>query len=262
VVFSTSLNGATVTSVTIPAGSSSTSFYYGDTKAASPTITAISSPLTSASQTETVTAAAPTKLAFAQQPTNTTAGATISPAVTVQILDAYGNLTSSTASVSLTGPATLSGTTTVNAVNGVASFSTLSVTKAGTGYSLSASSPTLTGATSGSFNVTAANISLSFSPCPASTKKGWTFSYSVVRSTADQFGNPDPNAGSSLTVNLTGTNGSWASPQSVTIAAGSTLSSTTDAWTNTPAMGVSVTLTGVAAMNGYSVASCTYLTTH
>src|SRR5207249_2834753 len=41
------------------------------------------------------------KLAFVQQPTTTTAGQTISPAVTVQIQDANGNLTTSTASVGI-----------------------------------------------------------------------------------------------------------------------------------------------------------------
>jgi 23S rRNA pseudouridine955/2504/2580 synthase len=55
-----------------------------------------------------------------------------------------------------TNPAagTLSGTKTVSSVSGVATFSTLSIDKAGTGYTLSATSGTLTGATSNAFNVT------------------------------------------------------------------------------------------------------------
>jgi prepilin-type N-terminal cleavage/methylation domain-containing protein len=55
-VFSTTSGGAAVTQVTIPAGSSSVSFYYGDTKAGTPTITAASAGVTSGTQAETITA--------------------------------------------------------------------------------------------------------------------------------------------------------------------------------------------------------------
>jgi len=44
---------------------------------------------------------------------------------------------------------------TVNAVNGVATFNNLSIDKAGTGYTLTASSAGLTGVTSSSFNINA-----------------------------------------------------------------------------------------------------------
>src|SRR5262249_16940864 len=96
-----------------------------------------------------------------QQPTNTPAGTTISPAVTVRIVDPYNNLTNSTASVSLamgSNPSggTLSGTTTKAAVAGVATFSDLSIDKKGIGYTLLASSSGLTGATSNAFNITGA----------------------------------------------------------------------------------------------------------
>ncbi|MGE5759742.1 MAG: Ig-like domain-containing protein, partial [Gemmatimonadota bacterium] len=92
-----------------------------------------------------ITAGPPAKLAFGQQPTSTTAGATIAPAVTVRILDAVGNLTGSTANVTIaitagtgTAGAHLSGVSsvTVAAVAGVATFSGLSVDSVGTGYSL------------------------------------------------------------------------------------------------------------------------------
>lgn len=102
-----------------------------------------------------------TQLAFAQQPTNATAGATITPAVTVQIQDSDGNLvTTATNTVSLAigsnpGSGTLGGTTSVAAVAGVATFNNLSINNAGAGYTLTASAAGLTGATSGSFNITA-----------------------------------------------------------------------------------------------------------
>jgi uncharacterized repeat protein (TIGR03806 family) len=101
------------------------------------------------------------RVAFTQQPTTVNAGATITPAVRVTVQDSSGNtVPSSTATVTLVignnpGGATLSGTTSVAAVNGVATFSNLSLNNAGTGYTLTASSSGLTGATSSAFNVQA-----------------------------------------------------------------------------------------------------------
>jgi uncharacterized repeat protein (TIGR03803 family) len=71
-------------------------------------------------------------LAFAQQPTSTTAGATIAPAVTVRILDSSGNVvTGDNATIALSiqsGPAgaTVNGAS-VAAINGVATFNNLSL---------------------------------------------------------------------------------------------------------------------------------------
>ncbi len=102
-----------------------------------------------------------TKLAFLTSPSSATTGVTISPAVTVAVQDASGNAVSTaTPSVTIaigTNPAsgTLAGTATVSAVGGVATFSSLSIDKAGTGYTLRATATGLTAATSASFNVTA-----------------------------------------------------------------------------------------------------------
>src|SRR5947207_9824043 len=52
------------------------------------------------------------------------------------------------------GGSTLSGTTTVAAVNGVASFGDLSANKTGTSYALSATATGLNPATSSGFNIT------------------------------------------------------------------------------------------------------------
>src|SRR5207249_6610812 len=78
-----------------------------------------------------ITPGTATRLAFTQQPTNTVAGEAISPAVQLSALDPAGNLVPTfmgnvtVALGSNPGGSTLSGTTTVAAVNGVASFSTL-----------------------------------------------------------------------------------------------------------------------------------------
>ena len=73
-LFSSTLNGPTTTSVSIPGGSSTVSFFYGDAKAGTPTVTAAASGLTSATQQETVNTAGASKLAFTQQPSNSTGG--------------------------------------------------------------------------------------------------------------------------------------------------------------------------------------------
>ncbi|TLY37503.1 MAG: hypothetical protein E6K60_04490, partial [Nitrospirae bacterium] len=99
-------------------------------------------------------------VAFVPQPTNAVSTAVISPAVTVQVLDANNNVvTSSSAPITVAigsnpGGGTLAGTVTQNAVNGVATFNNLSINKVGTGYTLTANSSGLTGTTSSAFNIT------------------------------------------------------------------------------------------------------------
>jgi hypothetical protein len=162
-VFSATLNGTSVTSVSIPGGSSSVSFYYGDTKAASPVITASGS-LTSALQTETITAAAANQLVFVQQPTNRSATIAISPAVTVQVEDSFGNnVADNSFSITLAPSVNsiASGATASTNSSGLATFSSIIINTAALGLTLTAS-PTLTGSgvstslASSSFNVTVA----------------------------------------------------------------------------------------------------------
>lgn len=130
-------------------------------RAESTTITASAAGLTGvASSSLTVNPEAANKLGFGTQPSNTADAAAISPAVTVQVQDTYGNVvTSSTAPVTMAignNPASgvLRGTLTVNAASGVATFSDLHIWEIGSGYTLTASSSPLTGATSSAFNIT------------------------------------------------------------------------------------------------------------
>ena len=108
-----------------------------------------------------LSAGAPAQLAFSSQPTSIAAGGVITPAVTVLVEDALGNLVS-TATNAVTvalganpGSATLGGTKTVNASGGVATFSTLTLDRPGTGYTLGATGSGLSGAASNPFNVSA-----------------------------------------------------------------------------------------------------------
>ncbi len=177
------------------------------------TLTAAATALTAATSTGfNITPAAAKQLAFTVQPSSVTAGVSIAPAVNVTIQDSLGNtVTGATNAVTLsigTNPAvgSLLGMRTVNAVNGMATFSDLSIDKAGTGYTLTASSSLLTGATSAAFNVgVAAPSKLAFTVQPSSATAGVAIAPAVQAAVQDAFGNTVPNATDAVTV-VIGTN--------------------------------------------------------
>ena len=98
------------------------------------------------------------RLEFAA-PSNGTAGEPLSPAVRVSAVDSAGTVdTTFHGAVTVTlgdnpGRGTLRGTRTVDAVRGVASFADLSINRAGTGYTLVATTTGVRGATSPAFDV-------------------------------------------------------------------------------------------------------------
>ncbi len=151
------------------------------------------------------------KLAFTVQPTNSVAGVSFGPPVAVTIEDQAGTpVTSATNAVTLAigtnpGGGTLSGTTTVSAVNGVATFN-LSIQKAASGYTLAASSPSLSGATSGSFAITpAAPAQLAFAVPPLGAQGGQPITPAVQIAVQDAFGNVATSATNAVTLAI-GTN--------------------------------------------------------
>jgi hypothetical protein len=100
--------------------------------------------------------------AFAVQPSTTLPEMTITPAVRVNVLDGAGNLVlgftgTVTIAIGHNGgtvmPGTLSGTKTVTAVNGVATFADLSIDQLGNGYTLVVTAGGVTGAESAPFNI-------------------------------------------------------------------------------------------------------------
>jgi hypothetical protein len=152
-----------------------------------------------------ISAGNPTQLVWGTQPSNATGGASLG-SITVSIEDAAGNVvTSATDAVTLAignnaGPGgTLSGTLTVNAVSGVASFSGLSVDVAGTGYTLTAADGLLTGATSNAFNITIGSAAkLAFTTVPASA--GSSAAFTVKVTVEDAGGNKISGSTASITV--------------------------------------------------------------
>ncbi len=106
-----------------------------------------------------VTIGAASKLGFITHPSTAAPGAMLSPAVVVAVQDIGGNTVptaTNTVTVALgtnAGNGTLSGVTTAVAINGLATFETLSINNPGSGYTLTATAPNLTGATSRLFSI-------------------------------------------------------------------------------------------------------------
>jgi uncharacterized delta-60 repeat protein len=140
------------------------------------TLTATDGSFTAATTASiTVTAGAAARLAFSTSPTGTTTGSDITPAVTVNVEDANGNLvTTDTSTVTIaiaSGPAgaVLGGTTAVAAVGGVATFGNLTLSTPGA-YTLTASDSADAPVSSASFTISApgANM-LAFAQQPVNT---------------------------------------------------------------------------------------------
>ncbi|MEI7899091.1 MAG: Ig-like domain repeat protein [bacterium] len=113
---------------------------------------------------QVVNPGAPAKLVFTTQPSGGQPGAALVPQPVVTLQDAFGNTANSSAAITLAitagtptngGPGTLSGTKTVSAVSGVATFTNLSIDVAGAGYKLTATSEGLASTNSTSFKVEA-----------------------------------------------------------------------------------------------------------
>src|SRR5207249_1108687 len=124
-------------------------------------------------------AGAATQVSFSVQPSNTVAGAAITPAVRLAALAGEGKTRSGfTGNVTVAlgvnpGSGTLSGTTTVAAVAGVATFPGLSINKVGTCYTLTANSGSLTRIPSTTLIRSAgAATQVSFSVQPSNTVAG------------------------------------------------------------------------------------------
>ena len=110
-----------------------------------------------------VSAGTATQLGIQTQPGNGIAGLALSPQPVIAIQDQFGSVVTSDSTTEVTAAietnpegGTLSGTLTVEAVNGVVTFTNLEVDTPGTGYTLKfTSSPVLTAAISSAFNVAA-----------------------------------------------------------------------------------------------------------
>ncbi len=157
-----------------------------------------------------ITVGGAAKLGFVQQPSNATGGATISPAVTVEIQDAGGNrVLGTTNSITLAigvnpGPnGVLTGTNPVSAINGLATFSNLSIDSAGTGYTIVATSGGLTQTTSSTFDITVGGATkLGFRIQPSNTAGGAAINPAIQVEVQDAGGNRVTTASNSIALSI------------------------------------------------------------
>lgn len=157
----------------------------------------------------------PSRLAFVQNPTSTQTGVSFSPAVTVAVEDSNFNVvTNSSASVTVSivnsganpGGGSLSGTATANAVNGIATFSNLSIDAIGAGYRLGAATSGLIGASSNSFTVYGTVSQLAFTTQPVGGQTSTAFATQPVVTVQDAQGNTVQNSTASIMLTVsTGT---------------------------------------------------------
>src|SRR5439155_19302 len=164
---------------------------------------------TATSSSFNITAGVATQLAFGTEPGTTVANRQITPAVKVRALDAFGNVaTGFTGAVAVAlgsnpGSATLSGTTPVAAVAGVATFVDLSVNKTGTGYPLTGSASGFAPVASSAFDITPGTATqLAFTQQPSTTVAGATITPAVQVTALDPAGNPVTSFTGSVTVAL------------------------------------------------------------
>lgn len=156
----------------------------------------------------------PTRLVITQQPVSTTAGLTLNT-ITAELQDDAGNR-AATAANSVTiafadnpGGATLLGTTTRNAVAGIATFNDISIQRAAEGYTLAVSSTGLTGATSNAFNVAPGDPNqLVFTVQPSDTDVSADIEPAPQVVVRDQFGNTVDTVDLDLTISIASNPGS------------------------------------------------------
>jgi hypothetical protein len=174
-----------------------------DTAGTGYTLKVSSGTLSATTSAITVTPATPAKLVLAAKPpASLTAGASLG--LTVDVEDPYGNLTAFSGSVSVaiaSGPSggTLGGQTAVTASGGIATFTGLTLTQAGS-YTLQVSGGSLTAAATGPIAVSPAAPSqlVVTTPPPGSLTAGVAFGLAITAE--DQYGNPTPAFIGSVTV--------------------------------------------------------------
>jgi len=140
------------------------------------------------------------RLSFTTQPFDASSAYPFAIQPVVQALDVEGNpMTTFNGPVLIsikpgTGRvgAVLSGTTTVNAVNGIASFTDLSINLAGAGYVLRAASPGMASADSSVFNVAQTPTKLVYTSQPANAWAHTTFRIQPVVKVLDEENNVVP----------------------------------------------------------------------
>ena len=169
------------------------------------------------------------RLLFTLSPGNAIAGATTLSA-TVRARDNFGNTDTTyngTAALAIQnnpGGGTLAGTTSVAAVNGVITYTGLSINRPGISYTLQATASGLITGTSAGFNISVGPATqVVFTVSPGTSMAGATFTISPVVQAQDAFGNLDAAFTGNISVTIasgTGTAGATLAGTTTLVAVG------------------------------------------
>jgi uncharacterized protein YxjI len=187
------------------------------------TLTFTSNGLTSATQSITPTFGTATQATLSTNAAGSASGSAFTTQPVITIKDAFGNtVTNSTASVTMTvsGNGTTIGTTTVNAVAGVANFTNVGISgTAGTAYTLTFASAGLTSATQSITPTFGLATQATLSTSAAGSVSGSAFTTQPVITIQDAFGNTVTNSSASVTMTVSG-NGTTVGTTTVNAVAG------------------------------------------
>ena len=179
-------------------------FTSGDLNYSNCTVASTTCSLTPLALTVSGTVGTATKLVFVAQPSNVPVGVSITPGVQVAVEDVNGNIVAgATNSVTIStnpGSAGIGGTVTGTPVKGIVTFSNLTFSAAGMGYTLNASATGLTPAVSAAFNVILPANKLAFLGQPTSTNTGASIVPSVQVAVEDTNGSVVPGATNTITI--------------------------------------------------------------
>lgn len=206
-------------------------------------------------------------LAFATQPpASVEVGTVLSPPIRVAVQDAQGNAVPGAAdAVTLalgansTG-ARLLGTTTVQAVNGIATFDDVRVDRVGSGYTLLATAPGLASATSTSFAVVTRGVLAFVTQPPAQVEGNVVMSPPLRVAVQDSFGNPLPGDTTAVTLAI-GLNPSGGRPLgTTTVRAVDGVATFADVRVDRPGIGYTLVATGPGLEDAASTPFSVHLT--
>lgn len=202
----------------------------------------------------------PAKLAFTAQPGSAMAGDTISPVVTVAIEDSLGQTVATATSIvtlaigTSPGGGTLTGTVSVAATKGVASFANLHIDKRGSGYTLTATSPGLAEATSAAFDITPAATQLVFTAQPANATAGTTMSPALRVVATDSSGDTAIAFAGTVTLAIGGSQGGGTLSGTTTASAVNGVATFDDLWIQKADTGYTLTAASGALKGATSAA--------
>jgi hypothetical protein len=204
-------NGTTVGTTTVKAVNGVATFTnvgISGTAGTAYTLTFTSAGLTSATQSITPTFGTATQATLSTNAAGSASGSAFTTQPVITIKDAFGNtVTNSTAPVTMTvsGNGTTVGTTTVNAVAGVATFTNVGISgTAGTAYTLTFASASLTSATQSITPTFGTAAQATLSTNAAGSASGSAFTTQPVITIKDSFGNTVTNSTASVTMTVSG----------------------------------------------------------